>query len=133
MPGKRQLFIGGENTHAVIGLRRRRFEYKCRFRQICPARHGVHFIIRQPFGIKDHGQRIAFQWHSGKHINLFETTQAGHSKSFLDRKSTRLNSTHITISYAVSSLKKKKKNHNKSSTSKKKKNKTKQQKQNKKK
>src|SRR5437868_10165219 len=32
--------------------------------------------------------------------------------SYLDRKSTRLNSSHVSISYAVFCLKKKKKNHN---------------------
>src|SRR5690625_7017622 len=37
-----------------------------------------------------------------------------------DRKSTRLNSSHVAISYAVFCLKKKKKNTNKNSTSKKK-------------
>src|SRR5699024_12849206 len=35
---------------------------------------------------------------------------AAHSFSYLDRKSTRLNSSHVSISYAVFCLKKKKKN-----------------------
>src|SRR5699024_12047222 len=34
-------------------------------------------------------------------------------KNYLDRKSTRLNSSHVSISYAVFCLKKKKKKHNK--------------------
>src|SRR5471032_3574103 len=48
-----------------------------------------------------------------------------HSPGRPDRKSTRLNSSHITISYAVFCLKKKKKKNKNYKTKKKKKNKTK--------
>src|SRR5699024_11995016 len=39
-----------------------------------------------------------------------ETTATAYSESYLDRKSTRLNSSHVSISYAVFCLKKKKRN-----------------------
>src|SRR3712207_7286269 len=45
-------------------------------------------------------------------VRLFEeTTRQAERSAFLDRKSTRLNSSHANISYAVFCLKKKKYNH----------------------
>src|SRR5437773_11209469 len=56
--------------------------------------------------------RRSHEWCSGgKHWLCWARQCAGQQ----DRKSTRLNSSHITISYAVFCLKKKKKNHNKCS------------------
>src|SRR5690606_39282187 len=41
---------------------------------------------------------------------VYDKGQTGDEKEFIDRKSTRLNSSHVKISYAVFCLKKKKKN-----------------------
>src|SRR5207302_5496755 len=47
--------------------------------------------------------------HHGKRGNLEKSGLRFSTKAFLDRKSTRLNSSHVKISYAVFCLKKKKK------------------------
>src|SRR5438132_3046000 len=47
------------------------------------------------------------------HAPIVETDVLEPSEAFRDRKSTRLNSSHTVISYAVFCLKKKKKNNNK--------------------
>src|SRR2546426_5508177 len=49
-------------------------------------------------------QRITLRWHMGP-LSRRETV------AYVDRKSTRLNSSHLVISYAVFCLKKKKKTH----------------------
>src|SRR6266540_952735 len=54
-------------------------------------------------------------------LALREVGRSRYSRNFLDRKSTRLNSSHITISYAVFCLKKKKKKKNNKKKKKKKK------------
>src|SRR5207253_7670339 len=44
---------------------------------------------------------------SGRHVNAQEAFTAANTQPFSDRKSTRLNSSHVAISYAVFCLKKK--------------------------
>src|SRR5690625_6444995 len=56
------------------------------------------------YGHKLNGNLLALHTHLSKHaVEEFEVV--------LDRKSTRLNSSHVAISYAVFCLKKKKQNH----------------------
>src|SRR5207253_10194037 len=49
---------------------------------------------------------------SGSRERLHSSTPSGSRRKGTDRKSTRLNSSHVAISYAVFCLKKKKKTHN---------------------
>src|SRR6266511_5791674 len=55
-------------------------------------------------GIDGFGERLAGRW-----VVLWDSTEGRHLVGLLDRKSTRLNSSHVKISYAVFCLKKKKK------------------------
>src|SRR5690349_22047932 len=74
-------------------------------------RSGLHLSSNRRSGLRVHPKRR-------RHVSLptryreiiFAPTMVGHVKSSQDRKSTRLNSSHVEISYAVFCLKKKKKN-----------------------
>src|SRR5690625_6239833 len=59
----------------------------------------------------NHERCISFRWRAGEHSRLRPRKFAGNSKTLTasteDRKSTRLNSSHVAISYAVFCLKKK--------------------------
>src|SRR5690242_20785487 len=64
--------------------------------------------LAMPAGIGDlgAGQR------AGRRIVRLQRAERGHLEALQDRKSTRLNSSHMSISYAVFCLKKKKKKKN---------------------
>src|SRR5688500_19553731 len=70
------------------------FPYTTLFRSNLAAMYLTNFLRQRGF--------------VAKHINLFQDEKEKF-KSYLDRKSTRLNSSHLVISYAVFCLKKKKK------------------------
>src|SRR2546426_10467385 len=55
------------------------------------------------------GSQLSMVAGARNHLDLLLSTRAGQSNSRTDRKSTRLNSSHLVISYAVFCLKKKKK------------------------
>src|SRR5437773_6065075 len=69
----------------------------------------MHFLFnRSRAGVPDLLHLIFRSAHQQRH-HLHDTSIAVSCKWWRDRKSTRLNSSHITISYAVFCLKKKKK------------------------
>src|SRR3712207_7903563 len=65
-----------------------------------PTEKNVYAVIRSPFKDKDSQEHFEIRTHK-RLIDIHQPT---------DRKSTRLNSSHANISYAVFCLKKKKKN-----------------------
>src|SRR5690349_23146240 len=87
------------------------FPYTTLFRSACdpqrPKRH-AHRRIRA-----EHLQRLRGRFHAPEKGAAIPRLLSDHARSHAspgDRKSTRLNSSHVEISYAVFCLKKKKKN-----------------------
>src|SRR3712207_6973333 len=82
------------------------FPYTTLFRSV-----GTH-LGHQP-AVDLHQLAVARGLHQGpveRRVGVEEQVQVAARRGFLDRKSTRLNSSHANISYAVFCLKKKKKN-----------------------
>src|SRR5438876_5025073 len=68
-------------------------------------------LFRSLGGVPEHVHNLALQLNAWGHPTTVITSHMGdHPDPDLDRKSTRLNSSHPSISYAVFCLKKKKKN-----------------------
>src|SRR5699024_11348089 len=66
----------------------------------------INPLLQPPNGWQAHDQKLSVNHHAA---NALKQLPAFRNESFLDRKSTRLNSSHVSISYAVFCLKKKKK------------------------
>src|SRR5436309_8241171 len=79
------------------------FPYTTLFRSVMPARLGMAYTLDAPrLSEEQSAAEVRWQVELPFHQHLF-TEPAG----FSDRKSTRLNSSHVKISYAVFCLKKK--------------------------
>src|SRR2546426_4204309 len=92
------------------------FPYTTLFRSLVGIDAALAANGRETRG-EQHGEHNDDQDHHGKRDTALGPQRShGHSRpaviSTRDRKSTRLNSSHLVISYAVFCLKKKKKNHN---------------------
>src|SRR5438552_4522164 len=80
------------------------FPYTTLFRSTIKLRPGVKFNDGTPMTAE------AVKFSLDRHRELKGSTRASELANFTDRKSTRLNSSHQIISYAVFCLKKKKRN-----------------------
>src|SRR5687768_18027704 len=88
------------------------FPYTTLFRSAIPFEQGNHRFVSPRIGLIDSGARsidIGVGIRAVPQQNLRKVAPA-QSRTLTDRKSTRLNSSHGYISYAVFCLKKKKKN-----------------------
>src|SRR3712207_8720805 len=83
------------------------FPYTTLFRSRCDSRDGLESGCLLPFGAADAVRHVH---DSRRGAGLVEAP--GERTGTPDRKSTRLNSSHVNISYAVFCLKKKKKPYN---------------------
>src|SRR5437867_5860285 len=70
--------------------------------------HDLDWITVRQFFINFFGDAIAYQREPGQHPDMYHHVHQRMHDHLVDRKSTRLNSSHRTISYAVFCLKKKK-------------------------
>src|SRR5690242_21510909 len=77
------------------------FPYTTLFRSEAGREVGRHHILTHCYW-REGGDEFA-------HVNIMAVAHGTEKASVLDRKSTRLNSSHMSISYAVFCLKKKKK------------------------
>jgi len=73
MSGERQFLSRREDAHPIARLGVRRRQHEGRLRQIGPARHGLHVLRAETFGIEDNGDRIACKRTQAKHIHLGES------------------------------------------------------------
>src|SRR3712207_7639247 len=89
------------------------FPYTTLFRSTTPTAHIDHTGCRRPRGRHDNTARPTRAQEQPKQRRRHTSAHADPTPPKQDRKSTRLNSSHANISYAVFCLKKKKKNHNK--------------------
>src|SRR5436305_7927646 len=85
------------------------FPYTTLFRSAVPAIADQAGHAQQGQVVADGGLRLPQQVAQGRHVQF---AVLGERTARVDRKSTRLNSSHVRISYAVFCLKKKKNNHN---------------------
>ncbi len=76
MASERQLFKGGENTHAIVGTRVCRLEQKRGLTQVGPAGKGGHLLVTQPVSAQHRRQRIAEQRLISEDIQLLEIERA---------------------------------------------------------
>src|SRR5690349_24202020 len=86
------------------------FPYTTLFRSACASHCSASRLALARRGYDTRDRRIAVSHQSGRSDNVFRRGRA--ARGSRDRKSTRLNSSHVEISYAVFCLKKKKKNSN---------------------
>src|ERR1035437_10407174 len=67
---------------------------------------GLQNVVAPPYDVIDDEQRLALEARSPYNVVRIDLPQGGEDRYQLDRKSTRLNSSHAHISYAVFCLKK---------------------------
>jgi hypothetical protein len=77
--GKGQLDGGREDPHLIVGRRRGGRDHEGRFRQVGPARDGLHLAGLQARAVEHDSHRIAEIRHRREHINLAELARHGPS------------------------------------------------------
>src|SRR5262245_65362772 len=87
------------------------FPYTTLFRSHRGRRHDLPLGRDHPDGLRGHHNMTETTTTGAPEVRASEPNAHGY-RSYSDRKSTRLNSSHLGISYAVFCLKKKKETHN---------------------